>query len=121
MTSISTEEIGDVLAVTLAETKILDEAKIQQIGNELMDVPRRAISSKVLLDFRGVQFMSSGMIGKIIQLNKKCKADNVNLKLCNISPNVLEVFTIMKLTKVLSIYDDREKALAAFEKKGWFS
>ena len=62
----------------------------------------------------------SAMIGKVILLNKKCKTDNVNLKLSNISPNVMEVFKIMRLNKVLSIYGDEAKAIAAFDKKGWF-
>src|SRR5947207_1038726 len=83
-------------------------------------IGRLATNSKMVLNFQGVAFMSSAMIGKVILLNKKCKTDNVNLKLSNISPNVMEVFKIMRLNKVLSIYDDEAKAIAAFDKKGWF-
>ncbi len=120
MAALNCEEQGDVLVVAFTDAKILDESRIQQIGTELMEATKRAVGGKLLLDFQGVQFMSSAMIGKLILVNKKCTAEKLNLKLCNISPNVMEVFRIMRLNKVLSICDDREKGLAAFEKKGWF-
>jgi hypothetical protein len=61
-----------------------------------------APSKKLVLNFKGVQFMSSAMIGKLVLLNKKAKADEIHLKLCDISPNVLEVFKITRLNKVLT-------------------
>ena len=105
------------------DSKILDEAKIQKIGSELIAAAESAANSekKLLLNFSGVGFMSSAMIGKLVLLNKKCKTDGVDLKICNISPNVAEVFKIMKLNKVFDIYKTEEKGLKAFDKKGWFS
>ena len=110
----------DLLMVYFTEAKILDDAVIQAIGKELMEATTRAVGGKILLNFTGVGFMSSAMIGKIILLNKKCKNDKINLKLCGIADNVMEVFKIMRLPKVLDIYPDEAKAIAAFEKKGWF-
>ncbi len=62
------------------------------------------------------------MIGQIVQLHKQCKNDKVKLKLCNISPDIKEVFRITGLTKLLEIYDDGAAALAAFgpPRRGWF-
>ena len=64
--------------------------------------------------------MSSAMIGKLVLLNKKAKTDNVALKFCAISANVLEVFKITRLNKVFEIYADEEKAVKSFKKGGWF-
>ena len=64
--------------------------------------------------------MSSAMITKLVMLNKTCKAQEVNLKFCEVSPNVLEVFKITKLNKLFDIQSDEAKAIASFEKKGWF-
>ncbi len=103
--------------------EILDEARIQQIGKELMEKGEEAgktESKKMLLNFQGVQFMSSAMIGKLVLLNKKSKASNLTLKFCAISPNVLEVFKITRLNKVFDIQADEDKALKAFGSKGWF-
>lgn len=120
MSTLRSEENGDVLVVSFTEAKILDEARIQQIGKDLMDMTAQATAGKMVLNFANVTFMSSAMIGKIILLNKKCKSGNIALKLCNISDNVMEVFKLMRLNKILDLQKDEEKAIASFDKKGWF-
>ena len=124
MSSLKSEQKGDILCVYFTDAKILDEARIQLIGKELMERAAEAAESdskKMLINFQGVQFMSSAMIGKLVLLNKKSKSIKVDLKLCEITTNVLEVFKITRLNKVFDIRNDEEKALKAFEKgKGWF-
>ncbi|MCH7724856.1 MAG: STAS domain-containing protein [Planctomycetes bacterium] len=114
VSNVRSEEKGDVLVVYFNDAKILDEAKIQQIGTELMQKVTDAASQKLLLNFLGVSFMSSAMIGKVILLNKKCKAAEVKLKICDISDNVMEVFKLMRLNKILDIQKNEEKALKKF-------
>ena len=87
MSSLKSQEVEDVLVVYFTDAKILDEARIAQIGKELMEMAASASNSKkMVLNFQGVQFMSSAMIGKLVLLNKKCKTDNVNLKFCRSRP-----------------------------------
>ncbi len=54
------------------------------------------------------------MLGKIVQLHKRCKADKVKLKLCGISKNPLEVFKITRLDKLFEIHKDAPAALPTF-------
>ena len=102
MSLLEFEEKGDTQYVWFTDAKILDEAKTQEIGRGLMDFVERAASvgKKIAVDFRGVQFMSSAMIGKLILLNKAVKTSQTDLRLCNVSPNVMQVFRIMRLDKV---------------------
>lgn len=122
MSSLKSREEGDVLVVNFTDAKILDEARIQQIGKEMMEMAAAAeTNKKLLVNFQGVQFMSSAMIGKLVLLNKKSKAATVDLKFCSISPNVLEVFKITRLNKVFKIVKDEEQALKEFSGGGgWF-
>lgn len=121
MALLRTQETEGVLVVSFSDSKILDEAKIQKIGAELMEAAQSAQESKkLILNFSGVGFMSSAMIGKLVLLNKQCQKDGVVLKLSDISDNVSGVFQIMKLNKVFDIYKTEEKALKSFEKRGWF-
>ncbi len=121
MSLLRSEEIEGTLVVYFNDAKILDEAIIQRIGTALVEAADAAGSEKrMVLNFRGVNFMSSAMIGKLVLLSKKCRKDNISLKLCEISGTVQEVFKIMKLNKVFEIYKTEEKALKAFDKKGWF-
>ena len=63
-------------------------------------------SKNMLLSFRGVHFMSSAMIGKLVLLNKKAKHSKLNLKFCSISPHVLEVFKTTRLNMLFDIDDE---------------
>ncbi len=120
MAAITTQTSGEILVVGFTDSKILDSQRIEQVGRELQKSIPQAIHKKLLLNFRGVSFMSSAMITKLVMMNKGCKAQDVILKFCEVSPNVMEVFKITKLNKLFDIQDTEEKAIASFDKKGWF-
>ena len=121
MSALRSQETDEgVVVITFTDAKILDEAKIQQIGKELMTHTTTTPNGKLLLNFTGVAFMSSAMIGKLVLMHKKCKNAEIKMKVCNISDNVMEVFKITRLHKVFDIQKDRDKALKSYDKKGWF-
>ncbi len=120
MASITTQNQGEILIVGFTDSKILDSQRIEQIGKDLLGSVPEALHKKLVLNFRGVSFMSSAMITKLVMLNKNCKAQGVALKFCDVSPNVMEVFKITKLNKLFDIQGTEEKAVASFDKKGWF-
>jgi anti-sigma B factor antagonist len=121
LSTLNTQTHGDVLVVYFTDSRMLDDPRIQQIGTELTAVVERCETGKLLLNFEEVKFMSSAMLGKIMLVQKKCKQGDVKLKLCNISGDIMEVFKMMRLHKVLDIYKEEAKALSSFEKKGLFS
>jgi anti-sigma B factor antagonist len=114
--AIKSESQGGVLVVSFTESRILDEAKIRQVGDELVSTLNKTDEEKLLLDFRGVSFMSSAMLGTLVRFHKKCKEFKVRLKLCNIAPDIFTVFKITRLDKVFDIHDDASAAQAAFQK-----
>lgn len=120
MAAITTQMHEEVLLVGFTDSKILDGQRIEQVGRELQESISEAGHKKLLVNFRGVSFMSSAMITKLVMMNKGCKAQGVALKFCEVSPNVMEVFKITKLNKLFDIQEGEEKALASFDKKGWF-
>lgn len=114
-TYIVLKDAGEVLVVNFKQASILDQVVIDQIGREFDQAGLEAAGNrKLLLDFQSVEFMSSAMLGKLIQLNKRCKADKIKLKLCGISKNPLDVFKITKLDKLFEIHKDAATALATF-------
>ncbi|MGE3780363.1 MAG: STAS domain-containing protein, partial [Pirellulaceae bacterium] len=63
---------------------------------------QRAISTgkKLLIDFRGVQFMSSAIIVALVLIHKTAKESRVDFRIFNVSPNMMEIFRITRLTRV---------------------
>jgi len=115
------QDQGEVLIVYFQGGTLTDQTMIDQIGKELGDVALEASGNrKLLVNFQGVKFMSSAMLGKLLPLHKRCKNDKITLKMCNISPNLLEVFKITNLTKLFDICNTEADAVAAFNKRGFF-
>jgi len=112
--ALAVSEVGDVTVVRFVERKILDEASIQGLGQELFNLVEDENRSKLLLNFSTVEFLSSAALGKLITLDKKVKAHGGKLKFSNIRPEIYEVFAITKLNKLFDIKEDEADALAAF-------
>lgn len=111
---IDVSKVGDVTVVRFNDRKILDEAGILQFGAELFSLVEQDNRKSLLLNFDGVEFLSSAALGKLITLDRKVKTHKGRLKLCKIRPEILDVFAVTKLNKVFDIRDEEAEALAAF-------
>jgi anti-anti-sigma factor len=109
-----------ILTIVFEDARILDETKLDQLSRDLLEMLNKTTEERVILDFRNVKFMSSSMLGKLIQVNKKAGEFKVKLKFCSIDPEIRQVFKITKLDKVFEIEADEAAARAAFMKRGWF-
>src|ERR1700683_4606728 len=91
------EHIGDVIVVNFVDRKILDEQNIQIIGEQIFGLVDEDGERKVLPNFSNVEYLSSAALGNLITLNKKLQQAQGKLILCNIDPQIFEVFEITKL------------------------
>jgi anti-sigma B factor antagonist len=108
------EDIGEVTVVNFTDKKILDEQNIQIIGEQLFSLVDELGRRKLILNFSNVEYLSSAALGKFITLNKKVNAAGGRLVLCNIDPQIYEVFEITKLNKLFNIQKEEQAALQAF-------
>ena len=108
------ENLGDVTVVCFTDRKILVEQSIQAIGEQLQNLISESGGKKLLLNFRNVEYMSSAVLGMLVTLNKKIQMAGRKLVLCNIDPQIREVFAITKLDKVFVIRGEEQEALQAF-------
>lgn len=109
-----------ILTIVFDDARILDEAKLEELGKDLLEMLNKTTEERVILDFRNVKFMSSSMLGKLVQTHKKCGEFKVKLKLASIDPEIRQVFKITKLDKLFEIEPDEAAARKAFMRKGWF-
>ncbi len=108
------EEIGNVSIAKFIDKKILDETNIQIIGNQMFGLVDEDGRKKIILDFANVEYLSSAALGKLITMDKKVKASKGKLRLCNIRPEIYEVFEITRLNKIFDIRGTQEQALEGF-------
>jgi anti-sigma B factor antagonist len=107
-------DVGEVCVVRFRDQKIIEDINIQEWGQELFQLADVENRQKLLLNFSGVDFLSSAALGKLITLDKKVRARGGTLRLCNIRPEIYEVFAITKLNRLFDIKEDESDALASF-------
>jgi anti-sigma B factor antagonist len=105
----------DIRIAEFTNNKILDDARISEIGQTLDLLVDEAASPKLLLDFSNVDHLSSAALGMLINTNNKIKQKNGQLRLSDIRPQIMEVFVITKLNRLFKILPTRKDALASFQ------
>ncbi len=103
-----------IIFVEFIDRNILDEANIQQIGEEILGLIDAETSPRLVICFVGVDHLSSAALGTLITIHNRMKAKQGQLRLANIDPQIYEVFTITKLNKLFEIHDTIERAEASF-------
>lgn len=111
---ITTNEIDGVTVVGFVDRKILEAANIQELGEELNGLVEGGNNRNLLLDFSKVEFLSSAALNKLIILDKKVKSHSGKLKLCNLKPEIQEVFVITRLNQLFDIKDNEKDAIESF-------
>ena len=111
---ITVEDVGDVAVVQFVDKKILDEQNIQLIGDDLFKLIDELGRRKLLLNFSNVDFMSSAALGKLIRLDQRMKAVGGKVIMCGISKDIMQVFVLTKLDKILKIVKDEQTGLSSF-------
>ena len=117
MAATKTEIRDEIAFVYFNDSKILDSQRIDMAGRELRELVEGGQTKRVVLNFRGVTFMSSAMITKLVMLERTCQSQDVQLRLCEIDHPVMEVFRITNLNRYFKICDSEEQATVSFDSK----
>lgn len=70
---------------------------------------------KILLDFSGVPYISSGGLRVLLGTAKKLKQPGDKFGLCSLSPEVFKILKLAGFTTIFSIYPSEGEALASWE------
>lgn len=108
---ISVQYVEDATIVTFVDEKILEEMDIQSLQVSVMSVVAEAERINLILDFCNVQFLSSAVLGLLMRISKKVYEQEGQLRLCNISPRIYEIFKITRLNQIFDIHEDVDRAI----------
>lgn len=79
---------------------------LQEELNEIIDEKTKA----VLIDMKGVTYISSSGIGVIIGVKKKLKQKQANFAMIDLQPQIEKVFNAMKILPIVDIFDNMPEA-----------
>ena len=104
MRSMTVDKDGDSLTVVFLDRNISDEVRIMEIGNDLTEMASKIpAGQELVLDFKNVEYITSVMIGQLVQLRKATEGDSVELRLRHVSPMIQSVLRATNLDKVFRI------------------
>lgn len=105
------DEVGGVTVVE-PRTDTVDVNNAADLKTELAKVT--AGQRKVLLDLSYVTFIDSSGCGSIIAALPRARAAGTDLKICCLNPQVRTLFELVRMQRIVELFESRSAALAAF-------
>ncbi len=109
---IDVEKINDVMVISFSNDSKLNVTVTQKIKTEIIKVI--SPNSKIALNLSGISYIDSTGFGMLLSILRHCKNSNASLKLCNISPEVMELIKLLQLQTVFDIRDSVDDCVKSF-------
>ncbi len=109
---INEEKVEDVVVLKLQG--LVDSGTSQQMEGRLNDLISDG-NVKIVVDLDLVDYISSAGWGIFVGEIKGVRESDGDIKLASMRPDVREVFDLLEFNTLLTPYDSRGDALAAFE------
>lgn len=107
------EEVNKIGEITICKLKgTLEVAKQAKFKEEL--IKQIAPPCRLVLNFRGVDFIDSACLGALISVARMVREKGGDIKLAGMNREVASVFQITRLDKVFSIFENSEEAVNSF-------
>jgi anti-sigma B factor antagonist len=108
---ITSKNLGNGIVITLLTAQLLEEAEIASLEQSLLQTITNANIANFVINFENVSFLSSAVLRVLIKVNTAVAERHGKLRLCSITPKILEVFKITRLNKIFDIRKDVEVAV----------
>ncbi len=105
------QNMWDVTVVNFEEARLLEAATIESISQELYRLVEKMDRKKLVLDFTKVQYLASAAVGMIMNVHKKSAAIKGLMIVVGLRKELMKVFEIMGLVKVLKFAPNEAEAM----------
>src|SRR5579883_918300 len=105
------EHLPQATVVRFKRRTILEPSAVEAIGGQLLRLAAEEGRRTILLNFKGVESMTSAMLGEFVVLHRSLSESGGRLGFCCVEPFLMQVFKVVKLPDRIPIYDDEPQAL----------
>ena len=107
---------GDVTVITFDGALLCDTSGIEAAGEKIKDMVLAEHPKKVVVDFCGVKFFSSQVLGVLLKLWRRVEGYQGKVAISGINPQLHRVFKITNLDKLFEFFEDRKSAVESFDR-----
>ncbi len=86
----------------------------QALTDELLGAGRQYF----VVDLAQVSFVDSAGLGALVRLYKRVRIGEGDVRIARVSPNVMQIFDLTRLTRVFDISPSAEEAAASMKQQG---
>ena len=112
--NLTVHTIADARVIEFSRTDLTDAAHIKTVGDEIYHIAQGLDRPKLVIDFRIVERLSSAAVGMLVALDKVLTKRNGQLRVANVSEDVLDIFKLTKLDKTLRLCKSTQEAVDSF-------
>lgn len=107
------DKIGNVMVVSFNLDSKINVTVSQKIKVEVTKLINP--HSKLVMNLEGINYIDSTGFGMLLSILRTCKNNQSLLKLCNISPEVMELVKLLQLQTVFDIRNSLDDCIKSFE------
>jgi anti-anti-sigma factor len=116
LADLAVRKLGSVTIMELLDRRLIDTARIEALGEQMMDTVKAAPGIKLIVNFEKVEYLSSTMLNVLIAVHNTVHQQKGQMVLANLPPELLKVLTLMKLQKKFTICGTVDDAMSVFAK-----
>mgnify|MGYP001086322945 CR=1 FL=1 len=114
MSIIKSEKKGDVIVVRFDEGIQKFDALITEDGKKEINAFFDKPNTKLALSLDGIRYIDSTGFGVFLSVMKTANNNYGFFKICDIAPELMELFRLLQLHNVFDLYDDLDGCLKNF-------
>jgi anti-sigma B factor antagonist len=107
------EKINDVIVVKFNNTDRFNALITEPVKDQLKGLFTTS-ETKLALNLEGIRFIDSSGFGVFLSIMKTAANNHGQFKICNISNEVMELFKLLQLHNVFSIYNNTDECIKSF-------
>src|SRR4030043_1167383 len=110
---LKTDRINNVIIVRFDNIDRFNALITEPVKEDLKSLFNKP-DTRLILNLEGIRFIDSSGFGVFLSILKTANNNHGQFKLCNIEPEVMELFRLLQLHNVFEIHDNLEDCIKSF-------
>lgn len=109
--------VQDEIMVASLDAAVIHTSGIDPIAHTLREAIDKHRPADLIIDFTRVRFLSSTMLGLLVDIWRRMKEYGGRIRICGIDPQLTRVFRITHLDRIFEFSTDQASAVEAMKTK----
>ena len=110
---LKTEKINNIIVVRFDNIDRFNALITEPVKEDLKSF-FNSPGTRMILNLQGIRYIDSSGFGVFLSILKTAANSQGQFKLCNISPEVMELFKLLQLHNVFKLYPSLDECLGSF-------